>query len=597
MSTPQDILKSTPFGAGLSDATRRALVSRGRPLEIPGGSALFEAGSQPDAVYLILSGRLIVCREGASEHGGADEIIGYARAGEIVGEMSMLDGAPRTASAYALRDTSLLALDAGIVARLMAKRADFAAAVARTILRRSRAPAADGTRAPPRVFAVIASSRSLEPVYFADELAIEINSLGKKAALLKEHDIDCAQTGESAFHKAEEAVDALLLPCRIEDSDWYRFCLRHADRMLVFARRDSKPASPLPLSPAQSSPARRFRLVDLVMVHEGQGEGWTAAWARETEADRIFQWRGPKSRARLARTIAGRSLGLCLSGGGARAYAHFGVLKALRQRGAPIDIIGGASMGAIIGACVAMGWEEDEIEERLRDAFVESSPLSDHMLPVVSLTKGDLVEERLRRHFGDMRIENLRTPFFCVSSELTRGEVRVHRVGLLRHALRASISLPGVLPPVVDGADLLVDGAVLNNFPVDVMRTRHRGLTIGVDVAREASIEAEAFADPPSFVGWVKRYGLSSAPPIVSLLMRAATVGRPTSLGVEPPDILVAPDAPGVDLRDWREFDVAVAEGLSAARTAFGAAAWLLEPYCADATAARVAASEELVEV
>ncbi|MBI1393322.1 MAG: cyclic nucleotide-binding domain-containing protein [Alphaproteobacteria bacterium] len=587
MITPNDILGSTSFGAGLSDATRRALLGRGRAICIAGGRALFVAGSPPDAVYLVMSGRLIIVRE-AAEDGGDDSVIGYVRAGEIVGEMSMLDGGPRTASAYALRDTELIALDAGVVRRLMAKRADFAASVARTILRRSRAPKGDSVKAPPRVFAVVAPSPSVDAAYIARDLSTRIKFLQKKAKVLPEPESATATAEvEVSMHGEEEAVDVLFLPCRIGDSDWYRFCMRHADRILVCARRDARPPTPLPLTTDEASPARRFRLVDLVAIHEGQGPGWTRDWVRETDADRVFHWGDEASKDRLARAIAGRSLGLCLSGGGARAYAQFGVIKELRRRGAPLDFVGGASMGAVIAACVAMGWGLDEIDARLRDAFVDTNPLSDHILPVIALTRGARVDERLKRHFGEKLIEDLELPFFCVSSELTRGVVRVHRRGVLREALRASISLPGLLPPVVDGDQLLVDGAVLNNFPVDVMRTRHRGLTIGVDVAREGTIAAEAFVNPPSFVNWVREHGLSAAPPIVSLLMRAATAGRPFALGSEAPDILVTPDAPGVDLRDWKKFDLAVDDGLIAARTAFDAASWALQPYCREAPEVR----------
>jgi NTE family protein len=221
-------------------------------------------------------------------------------------------------------------------------------------------------------------------------------------------------------------------------------------------------------------------------------------------------------------------------------------------------------MGAIIAACVAMGWSDAEIEERIRDGFVMSNPLGDHVLPVVALTRGLRVEERLKRHFGDVRIEDLETPFFCTSSEMTRGETRIHRRGLLREALRASIALPGILPPVVADGELLVDGAVMNNFPTDLMSTFHRGLTIGIDVARAGSISADAFANPPKFLEWVWRHGFRSAPPIVSLLMRAATARQELRPKDSPADILIEPPVAGVELRDWKEYDRAVIDGYAA---------------------------------
>jgi NTE family protein len=300
------------------------------------------------------------------------------------------------------------------------------------------------------------------------------------------------------------------------------------------------------------------------MLHEGARSGSVADWVDAVDAHRVFQVTGPRTAERLARAVAGCSVGVVMSGGGARAYAHIGAVKAMRERRVPIDFLGGASMGAVIAACVAMGWSDDEIEARVRDAFVSSNPLGDHVLPVVALTRGQRVEERLKRHFGDTLIEDLETPFFCTSSEMTRGVTRIHRRGLLRDALRASISLPGILPPVVAAGELLVDGAVMNNFPTDLMNSLHRGVTIGVDVAREGSISPEAFADPPGFLSWVWRHGFRSAPPIVSLLMRAATSRQELRPRESPADILVAPPVAGVQLRDWKSYDLAVIDGYAA---------------------------------
>ena len=278
--------------------------------------------------------------------------------------------------------------------------------------------------------------------------------------------------------------------------------------------------------------------------------------------------------------ISGKSVGLVLSGGGARAYAHIGAIRAIREVDLPIDFVCGASMGAIVAACVAMGWSNDDIEMRIRDAFVESNPLGDHVLPVVALTKGALVEERLEKHFGETLIEDMAIPFFCVSSDIAEGRARVHRRGVLRKALRASIALPGILPPVVDGDALLVDGAVINNFPTDIMATSHRGMSIGIDVARRGTIDIRAFDDPPSFFGWVRKHGIKSAPPIVSLLMRTATARHEATLKVHPADIMIAPTVPGVELRDWEAFEEAVVDGYKTTRAAIEENWALLEPFC-----------------
>ncbi len=538
------------------DAALSALVERSRWFSLSGGLELFKQGDDPDAVYFVLTGRLIIVRgDGVNE-----EVIGYARSGEPVGEMSVLSGEKRSASAYALRDTELLAVDKADAEHLLDCCADFSRAIADAVVRRARHPNDSFKHASPRVFALIGSSPSIDIEAHAKELARIIGDYGRTVVIID----DPEALADGSFDGIEAKHDVVLLPARVGDSFAYRFALRHADRYFVFARQDARPPRPFPMTPAEDAPARRFRLVDVVMLHEGAKSGSVADWVDAIDANRIFHVSGPRTEERLARAISGRTVGLVLSGGGARAYAHIGAVKAIRERRVPIDFVAGASMGAIIGACVAMGWSDQEIETRIRDAFVDSNPLGDHILPVVALTRGRRVEERLKRHFGDVRIEDLEIPFFCISSEMTKGVTFIHRRGLLREALRASISLPGILPPVVHDGELFVDGAVMNNFPTDLMTNLHRGVTIGIDVAREGTISPEAFADPPGFAEWVWRNGFKSAPPIVALLMRAATARHELRPKDSPADILIAPDVAGVELRDWKEYDRAVIDGYAA---------------------------------
>ncbi|MDP3459237.1 MAG: cyclic nucleotide-binding protein, partial [Hyphomonas sp.] len=127
----------------------------------------------------------------------------------------------------------------------------------------------------------------------------------------------------------------------------------------------------------------------------------------------------------------------------------------------------------------------------------------------------------------------------------------------------------GILPPVVDGDDILVDGAVLNNFPVEIMRDLHQGFVIGSDVSGQPEgLDREEFVRPLNFWQWVARNGFSAPPPIAGLLMRAATVRNDPKLGHDRADVIILPDLPGIDLRDWKAYDAAVEAGYAAAKTA-----------------------------
>jgi NTE family protein len=483
--------------------------------------------------------------------------------------MSMIAGEPHEHSVYALRDTELLSMSRQGFMTLARSDPRILERITRLIMVRMRQTRKKpGRSSEPRVFGLVATSPTIDLKLRARTLAAALQSMGLRVAIVGDEAVGMPS---SYFDELETRNDIVLLLSTIGDTPWFKLTQRHSDRIWLFARADAWPSKPL--LPDDPSPARQFRLVDVVLLHHGAeraGAG-PAEWRQAADAARVFHWNGldEDDGRRLARIMSGKSVGLVLSGGGARAYAHIGVIKALREASCPIDFVGGASMGAIIGAGVACGWDDAEIDQRIRKAFVESNPLSDYMLPVVSLVKGHKVDARLKEHFGDRRIEELDLPYFAVSTNLTQGTYQVHTQGLLRDALRATISLPGILPPVVSDKQVLVDGAVLNNFPVDVMRDIHRGRIIGVDVAQAPeALSAEEFINPPGFFGWTARHGFKNPPPIANLLMRAATVSINPNAHRGLTDILIAPELKGIELRDWRDYEHAVAAGYEAMKQA-----------------------------
>jgi NTE family protein len=257
-----------------------------------------------------------------------------------------------------------------------------------------------------------------------------------------------------------------------------------------------------------------------------------------------------------------------LAGGGARGFAHIGIMKALQEAGVPFDHLGGTSMGAIIAAGVAAEWDLKELSERVRAAFVDANPLSDYTFPLIALVRGKRVSKLLQEAFHDVRIEELPRPFFCVSSDLTTGRIHEHRSGALWRALRASVALPGILPPVTHHGHLLVDGGVMNNLPVDVMRQRESGPIIASDVTGEIDLQVkdDKYGERPIWqLIWQRMRG---TPSIVSILMRSGTVGSEAQRRVvrEQADFLFEPALPDIGLRDWKLFDRAVAEGYAHAQ-------------------------------
>ena len=190
----------------------------------------------------------------------------------------------------------------------------------------------------------------------------------------------------------------------------------------------------------------------------------------------------------------------------------------------PIDIAGGSSMGALISSMLACGYSSHEMLHLLRETFVTHNYLNDYMFPRVALVKGRKFLRRLREVFGEQLIEHLRLPWFCVTSNLTRGTAMVHDSGPLEIWLAASMSVPGIFPPVIYKGELLADGAVVNSLPTDVLQTLQRGPIIASDVSTEGSIRAPGIEGPDP-EGLLDHWpGPGDPPSLRDILFRTATL-------------------------------------------------------------------------
>jgi NTE family protein len=387
--------------------------------------------------------------------------------------------------------------------------------------------------------------------------------MGAKAAVL-----DSSASGETTewFNRFEAEHDIVFYHGDQPDSPWTNLCLRQADRIMLIARADES----LPVHPFERRYFQRELTAtpDLLLVHS---KGSTpSGLPRHIEfrsdlfgAHHHVRMGNTDDIKRLARFIAGSAVNIVLAGGGARGFAHIGVLKALREAGVPFDCVAGTSMGGIIAAGIAMEWSIEELTERIRDSFVVNRPLSDFTLPLIALFRGAKVTGLLRKHFGDVRIEDLPKPYFCVSSDLTTGRDYVHRSGPLWRALRASVAVPGILPPVAQGGHLLVDGGVMNNLPVDIMSQDARGPIIAVDVSGEIDlrVDDERYGERSLFsLLWQRMRG---GPSIVSILMRAGTVGSDSQRRSVRAlaDFLIEPPLDAISIRDWKAFERIIAQG------------------------------------
>ena len=545
--------------------------AQGNVLRIAGGEPLVRAGDPSANLYRLEAGRIAAVDDDGD---GVGAVLAIHRPGAIIGGAEILSGDLHGATLTTLRDSELSVVSRERLEPLLRSDTQLLSELVRHSLARLREPRATAVRRA-SILGFVAVCDSVAMRSMVERLAARMRAHGCTVAVIG---APSSEASSSYLSNLESRHDFVLMAAERQDFEFAQYCGRQIDRLLLVGSAHS----PLPEEPVRfaATAIRRHRLLDFILIQPADTvrPRDSARWLTAAAASRLFHVRQGDVRDldRLARMILGRSTAVVFSGGGARAYAHIGVLRALGELGIEADVLAGTSMGAVIAAGVAMGWTRDELDRRIRDAFVNSSPLSDIAFPFLAMTHGREVEARLEAHFGDTTISDLWRPFTCVSTDLTGGKAFVHRHGVLRQALRASISLPGILPPVVIDGRVHVDGALVANLPVELIRDQHDGRTIAVDVAGVSGLRPEELALKPSGLRWLTSGAWLRGPPIVSVLIRSATLPSAQDAVADPRaarDVTIIPDLGNVQLQDWRAYDAAVDAGYKATMQNSGAIA------------------------
>jgi predicted acylesterase/phospholipase RssA len=280
----------------------------------------------------------------------------------------------------------------------------------------------------------------------------------------------------------------ILLETSWNDDVWTEQCIRQADHVITVGLAGRSPE----LSPIEARCVYRTGNAGemhkrLVLIHPDNCDrpSGTARWlaGRSVEMHHHVRLGRVSDFARLARFLTDSPICLALGGGGARGFAHIGALRALGEENIPIDIVGGTSMGSFVGAEHAFGIAPERMVDLNRNLFSNTGLALDLTLPLLSFTTGKGYAGRLKKLFGDVAIEDLWIPYFCVSSNISRAERAIHRFGPLWRAVRASSGVQGLFPPVVLDGELHVDGALFSNLPADAMKTVCEGKIIAIDVS------------------------------------------------------------------------------------------------------------------
>ena len=584
------LAESEMFGM-LDGAALHEVASELAWVRLHGGETLFRQRDEGDGLYLVISGRLRVY----IERGGIEEALTEVGRGEMVGEMAVLTSERRSATVRAVRDTELVKFSTDACHRVTEKYPRILFLIARVIARRLeamnrslRVPASVAT------IALLPINREVRLSEFAAQLSGALSGLGTTLHLKSEvFDQKWGQQGAAQtpvtssgsnkianwLNDQENQYRYVLYETDAELSHWTQRCIRQADRILSVGNGGPVPElSALEHELLAPGGDRTTASMELVLVHpEGTRLGvYTSRWLESRRVTRHYHVRESSidDFARLARILTGHAVGVVLGGGGVRGFAHIGAIQALREAGIPIDFIGGASMGSIVAAQYALGWDHDAMVKMNRKMFKESWPMNDYTLPLISALSGRKFDETLKALYEDTHIEDLLLNFFCVSTNLTTASLAVHQDGLLWRRVRASCSLPGIVPPEFDNGNMLVDGAVLNNVPGDVMKKLCGGEVIAIDVSpREDMVFKAHYTERPVTrrILWEQINPFSrkiSLPSLFDIVSRAAMISSisNTSLLKSQMDLYLHLPLDQFGMSESRSFDKIIEVGYRSAR-------------------------------
>ncbi|KAJ0180934.1 hypothetical protein K1T71_003019 [Dendrolimus kikuchii] len=519
------------------------------------GRAVYRQDEESGSTFIVLSGRL---RSVITHPNGKKELVGEYGKGDLVGIVEMVTQTRRSTTVMAVRDSELAKLPEGLFNAIKLR---FPVVVTRLInllghrILGSWQKPTRGLGGAPAIesrpsqhnfstVAVVPVSDDVPLTAFTYELYHSLCAIGPTVRLTSDvirkllgltiMDPNNEYRLSSWLAQQEDKHKVALYQCDPSMTQWTQRCIRQADCILIVALGDKQPSIGKIEKEIERLAIRTQK--ELVLLHRegGANPSGTVHWLNmRTWVSQHHHVRCPhrmftrKSQyriselyskvlmseasvhsdfSRLARWLTGTSVGLVLGGGGARGAAHVGMIRAIQEAGIPIDMVGGVSIGAFMGALWCMERNITTVTQKAREWSQKMTQWGKQLLdltyPATSMFSGRQFNTTIRTTFGDVHIEDLWLPYFTVTTDISSSCMRIHRHGSLWRYIRASMSLSGYMPPLCDPVDghLLLDGGYVNNLPADVMRSVGAKHILAIDVGSQDDTDLTNYGDDLS--GW-----------------------------------------------------------------------------------------------
>lgn len=598
-----DFLARVPLFAALEPPELERLRLEAETVAAAAGDFLFRRGDPGDALYIVETGLLeAVIDEGTP----TERTLNALFPGDFFGEMALLTQGPRTASVRSLVDSRLVRISYRQFASMLDLKPAMALHLSKVLSHYLSRTNEQLSRQAARIVALV-------PACFAPpgrrelagRLAASLTRQFGRASIVVELGGE-AQSGDE--DRAETAVDAARLLDGIRPLPGGGHALRIGeaalraadDPALVGILNGLRSRFGYILVCADAAEARRrlaiLTRVDRTFLLCGTFDRGGAAESLASELSQALRGRlraawiappgdappplaavgGPpvKVRAeggepaqegvdRLARAMAGLTVGLALGSGTAQGLSHLGVMQALIEAAIPFDLIAGTSGGALYGSMVASGMTiEESVRNTIRETRRNLIDKLDFAVPTRGIIRGARIERMVRSIIGDVAFEEVPIPLYAVAADLDTGEEVVLREGPVYRGVRASISVPGIFEPYPLNGRILVDGVVVNPLPVSVARAMGADIVVGVQVPAPGKVNMEAGAR----AGRKRRNEYSL---ISSIIRSHHFVGeRLADQSAADADVFIKPDVTRFGWREYRAAPEIIAEGVKAGEAA-----------------------------
>ena len=524
------ILSSCKVFTNFTDNNYDELTKEAKREFAPAGTQLLKQGNFTETVTVLEHGRFLVCMPART----GETLTFELGRGEVVALASGLGGEPLRGDLYALRDSTVINIRHDAILACLITNPQHIVDYSRWAIEQTQhLIGRTSPQSRPQAFALFPTCSAAQAREVAEVFMLALQETTGPGHLIDSQRVQevlgCDPAKENEFERVRPKLTSwleeqeaeghfLLFLCDPTETIWTRWCLYQTDRIIVaVGAKDTSQIQRIDQMFAGRKVAETVLQVELILIQD-----------KNTELPRgSSEWTNLKCRRRqhqvrqgnladfksAARRISDQAVGLVLGGGGARGLAHIGVLQALEEAGIPVDVIGGTSMGAVMAAAYARGWAPSKILEFASETFSQNNAVTDLDLPMISILAGRKLNRRMQAFFEEIEIADLWLPFFCIASSLSEGEMVVHDKGLLWERVRASCSLPGIFPPVRVDGQLLVDGGVMNNVPIDVMNRRCPGGTVIAVNVGGGGASGVASSNYWNYSGWGHlRHRLTSKP-------------------------------------------------------------------------------------